>query len=144
MAFDAQTFEAIEAKAKQDKNTHYIYFASMQDLRGSKRVNQQKGIEKNDHIFNTHWDFLIVDEAHEGIMSRLGRDVIGELQKRRTLRTLYLSGTPYNIQQMFDNTEVYHWDYCMEQAAKAAWTQAHANEPNPYDCLLYTSPSPRD
>ena len=81
VAFDAQTFEAIEAKAKQDKNTHYIYFASMQDLRGSKRVNQQKGIEKNDHIFNTHWDFLIVDEAHEGIMSRLGRDVIGELQK---------------------------------------------------------------
>ena len=40
VAFDAQTFEAIEAKAKQDKNTHYIYFASMQDLRGSKRVNQ--------------------------------------------------------------------------------------------------------
>lgn len=135
VAFDAQTFEAIEAKAKQDKNTHYIYFASMQDLRGSKRVNQQKGIEKNDHIFNTHWDFLIVDEAHEGIMSRLGRDVIGELQKRRTLRTLYLSGTPYNIQQMFDNTEVYHWDYCMEQSAKAAWTQAHANEPNPYEGL---------
>ena len=135
VSFDAETFEAIEAKAKQDKNAHYIYFASMQDLRGSKRVNQQKGIEKNDHIFNTHWDFLIVDEAHEGIMSRLGRDVIGELQKRRTLRTLYLSGTPYNIQQLFDNTEVYHWDYCMEQSAKVAWNEHHTGEPNPYEGL---------
>ena len=135
VSFDAETFEAIEAKAKQDKNAHYIYFASMQDLRGSKRVNQQKGIEKNDHIFNTHWDFLIVDEAHEGIMSRLGRDVIGELQKRRTLRTLYLSGTPYNIQQLFDNTEVYHWDYSMEQSAKVAWNERHTGEPNPYEGL---------
>ena len=134
-AAQAESFDTLEAKARQDKDLHYIYFASMQDLRGSKRVNQQKGIEKNDNIFATHWDFLIVDEAHEGIMSRLGRDVIGELQKRRTLRTLYLSGTPYNIQQMFDNAEVYHWDYIMEQKAKANWDNGHAGKPNPYSGL---------
>ena len=131
----AESFEALEEKAQADKSVHYIYFASMQDLRGSKRVNQQKGIDKNDNIFAAHWDFLIVDEAHEGIMSRLGHDVIDELQKRRTLRTLYLSGTPYNIQQLFGNAEVYHWDYCMEQRAKNAWPVNHPNEPNPYDGL---------
>ena len=133
--FKAESFDTLEEKAQADKSVHYIYFASMQDLRGSKRVNQQKGIDKNDNIFTAHWDFLIVDEAHEGIMSRLGRDVIAELQKRRTLRTLYLSGTPYNIQQLFGNAEVYHWDYCMEQKAKNDWATNHANEPNPYDGL---------
>lgn len=131
----AEDFESLESKAKEDKNVHYIYFASMQDLRGSKRVNQQKGIDKNDNIFAAHWDLLIVDEAHEGIMSRLGRDVIGELQKRRTLRTLYLSGTPYNIQQLFDDTEVYHWDYCMEQEAKHEWDRSHNTGANPYGGL---------
>ena len=93
--FKAESFDTLEEKAQADKSVHYIYFASMQDLRGSKRVNQQKGIDKNDNIFTAHWDFLIVDEAHEGIMSRLGRDVIAELQKRRTLRTLYLSAVSY-------------------------------------------------
>ncbi len=134
-AFEAESFELLEEKAQSDKGLHYVYFASMQDLRGSKRVNQQKGIDKNDNIFAAHWDLLIVDEAHEGIMSRLGRDVIGELQKRRTLRTLYLSGTPYNIQQLFDNTEVYHWDYCMEQKAKKQWSDKHKDEANPYEGL---------
>ena len=90
----------------------------MQDLRGSKRVNLKKGFEKNNNIFSAPWDLLIVDEAHEGVISKLGEKVIAELQKRHSLRTLYLSGTPYNIQQMFDNAEVYHWDYAMEQKAK--------------------------
>ena len=133
--FEASSFESLEEKAQSDKGLHYVYFASMQDMRGSKRVNQQKGIDKNDNIFAAHWDLLIVDEAHEGIMSRLGREVIGELQKRRPMRTLYLSGTPYNIQQLFDNAEVYHWDYCMEQKAKNEWAKHHRKEPNPYASL---------
>lgn len=131
----AEDFDTLEKKASQDKDLHYIYFASMQDLRGSKRVNQQKGIDKNDNVFTTAWDLLIVDEAHEGIMSRLGREVVGELQKRRTMRTLYLSGTPYNIQQMFDNAEVYHWDYCMEQQAKNSWISMSPKDKNPYEGL---------
>ena len=36
------SFAELEDAAK-DKDTHYVYFASMQDLRSSKRVNQQKG-----------------------------------------------------------------------------------------------------
>lgn len=118
-----------------DDNTPYVYFASMQDLRGSKRVNRDKGIEKNEEIFATRWDLLIVDEAHEGIVSRLGREVMAEIQKQRNLRTLYLSGTPYNIQSLFDTEEVFHWDYCMEQTAKENWPKLHPDTPNPYEGL---------
>ena len=125
------SFAELEERAK-DSSIHYVYFASMQDLRSSKRVNQQKGIAKNEDIFSAKWDFLIVDEAHEGITTRLGNDVITELQKRRSLRTLYLSGTPYNIRQNFDTTDVYNWDYCMEQQAKELWDASAQGVANPY------------
>lgn len=125
------SFAELEDIAK-DPATHYVYFASMQDLRSSKRVNQQKGIVKNDDVFSAKWDFLIVDEAHEGITTRLGNDVIAELQKRRSLRTLYLSGTPYSIRQTFDTTDVYNWDYCMEQRAKEQWDISNSGAANPY------------
>lgn len=125
------SFAELEDIAK-DPATHYVYFASMQDLRSSKRVNQQKGIVKNDDVFSAKWDFLIVDEAHEGITTRLGNDVIAELQKRRSLRTLYLSGTPYSIRQTSDTTDVYNWDYCMEQRAKEQWDISNSGAANPY------------
>lgn len=132
---DALSFEALEAQAQKDINVHYVYFASMQDLRGSRRVNKQKGIEKNNDIFSTQWDLMIVDEAHEGVYSRLGQEVIAAFLQNRSLHTLYLSGTPYNIQRMFDTREVFHWDYTMEQQAKQQWTSLHPNTTNPYEGL---------
>lgn len=74
------TFEELETGTAKNPDSHYVYFASMQDLRGSKRVNKQKGINKNDNIFNAKWDLLIIDEAHEGTVTRLGNEVISELQ----------------------------------------------------------------
>lgn len=126
-------FEELETATAKNPDSHYVYFASMQDLRGSKRVNKQKGINKNDDIFNAKWDLLIIDEAHEGTVTRLGNEVISELQKRRQVRTLYLSGTPYSISQNFDTTDVYHWDYCMEQKAKEDWAKTHSDGQNPYE-----------
>ena len=81
------SFAELEDAAKAN-DTHYVSLASMQALRSSKRVNQQKGIVKTDDAFSAEWDFLIVDEAHGGIPTRLGNDVIAELQKRRSMRTL--------------------------------------------------------
>lgn len=127
-----ENIETLEDKCKTEANVHYVYFASMQDLRGSKRINPLKGTEKNDNIFDTKWDFLIVDEAHEGITTKLGQDVIGELQKKRNMRTLYLSGTPYNIRSLFDTNEVFYWDYSMEQSCKEHWDNEHPDKPNPY------------
>ena len=130
-----ETFASLESKAQKDSSVHYIYFASMQDLRGSRRVKGEKGADKNDDIFSAKWDLLIIDEAHEGITTKLGRDVIGELQKNHSIRTLYLSGTPYNIQSLFDATEVYHWDYIMEQKAKEQYAMCHSDATNPYGAL---------
>ena len=80
---------------------------------------------------------MIVDEAHQGVYSRLGQEVIAAFLQNRSLHTLYLSGTPYNIQRMFDTREVFHWDYTMEQQAKQQWTSLHPNTTNPYEGLAY-------
>ena len=118
----------------RQRGIHFIYFASMQDLRGSKKVSD-KGINKNDDVFLTDWDLIILDEAHEGTETDLGKNVIHELREGRNPYMLYLSGTPFNILSHFSEEEVYTWDYVMEQEAKNNWPNLHPNEPNPYEGL---------
>lgn len=117
-----------------EKGIRYIYFASMQDLRGSKKVSD-KGINKNDDVFQTDWDLIILDEAHEGTETLLGKNVIKGLLENRSPYLLYLSGTPFNILHHFTSEEIYTWDYEMEQDAKKNWHKNHPTEPNPYEGL---------
>ena len=133
IATKVKKFDVLEKNAKQGEMC-YIYFASIQDLRGSwdKETGQYK---KNREIFEAEWDLLIVDEAHEGTKTELGQSVIAELQKHERMRTLYLSGTPYNILDNFKPEEVYSWTYELEQEAKQRWYDEHSNEPNPYEDL---------
>lgn len=119
-------------KAYKTKETKYVYFASMQDLRGSERVGGH--FDKNDEIFGTPWDFIIVDEAHEGTQTELGKSVLKELKKENT-KILHLSGTPFNLLDNYKEDEIYTWDYVMEQKAKAEWDKTHFGDPNPYTCL---------
>lgn len=107
----------------------YVYFASMQDLRGSQTVGGK--FDKNDKVFSTPWDFIIVDEAHEGTQTELGKNVMTELIKPTT-KVLRLSGTPFNLLDNYKEDDIYTWDYVMEQRAKAAWDQTHPGDPNPY------------
>lgn len=114
----------------------FVYFASLQDLRLSKRVvedensrSQARGFEKNDEIFDTTWDMLIVDEAHEGTQSNLGDSTF---KKIPTNFTLQLSGTPFNILYKHEEDEIYTWDYVMEQQAKLNWDTENPGVPNPY------------
>ncbi len=126
-------FDVLEYGAKRDE-MKYIYFASIQDLRGS--WEKESGLyKKNKEIFLNDWDLLIVDEAHEGTKTELGQSVIDELQKHEKMRTLYLSGTPYNILDNFCPEEIYSWTYEMEQEAKQRWYDEHPNEHNPYEDL---------
>ncbi len=126
-------FDVLEYGAKRDE-MRYIYFASIQDLRGS--WEKESGLyKKNKEIFLNDWDLLIVDEAHEGTKTELGQSVIDELQKHEKMRTLYLSGTPYNILDNFCPEEIYSWTYEMEQEAKQRWYDEHPNEHNPYEDL---------
>lgn len=57
-----ESFASLQRLASQGKK--YVYFASMQDMRGSKEVGGK--FDKNNEIFSTDWDLVIVDEAHEG------------------------------------------------------------------------------
>ena len=115
--------------AKGDK---YVFFASMQDLRGSDLVGGK--FEKNSEIFDALWDFLIVDEAHEGTQTELGKNVVNELIKPQT-KVLRLSGTPFNLLDDYSENEIFTWDYVMEQKAKAEWDLTHMGDPNPYESL---------
>ena len=114
------------------RGEHYVYFASMQDLRGSDLVGGK--FEKNSEIFDAPWDFLIVDEAHEGTQTELGKNVVNELVKPHT-KVLRLSGTPFNLLDYYSENEIFTWDYVMEQRAKADWDLTHCGDPNPYESL---------
>ena len=124
-----EEFSKLEKKCHKQK---YIYFASMQDLRGSEQVGGK--FDKNDKIFSTPWDFIIIDEAHEGTKTELGQNVITELIKPTT-KVLQLSGTPFNLFDDYAENEIYTWDYVMEQKAKQAWAVDNPYEPNPYASL---------
>ena len=126
--------ENISTLAKGKKP--FVYFASLQDLRLSKRVvedgsagSQAKGFDKNDEVFDTTWDMLIIDEAHEGTQSNLGGATFTKIPKSFTLQ---LSGTPFNILHKHEEEDIYTWDYVMEQEAKLNWDELYPGVPNPY------------
>ncbi|MBR1840396.1 MAG: Eco57I restriction-modification methylase domain-containing protein [Prevotella sp.] len=125
-----EEFEALQRMST--RGMKYVYFASMQDLRGSEQVGGK--FDKNNEIFSTPWDFLIVDEAHEGTKTELGQNVLKELIKPPT-KVLQLSGTPFNLFDDYAEEEIYTWDYVMEQKAKQAWAVDNPYEPNPYASL---------
>ena len=117
----------------------FVYFASLQDLRGSLEVGGK--YDKNDDIFSIGWDFLIVDEAHEGTQTDLGDVVINKLaNSTNKTKTLFLSGTPYNLLnknityngKAFAEDNVYSWTYVDEQEAKLEWFKNYPTENNPY------------
>ena len=109
-------------------NKNFVYFASMQDLRGSEIVNGK--FEKNEKIFATDWDLVIVDEAHEGTTTALGDSVIKNLVKANS-KLLALSGTPFNILEEYEEN-IFTWDYLDEQRAKNNWDIEHGTDSNPY------------
>lgn len=115
-------------EALLDSGKNFVYFASIQDLRGSQIVNGK--FDKNSVVFQTAWDFVIVDEAHEGTQTALGDAVIKNLVKPNS-KFLALSGTPFNILNDFGEN-IFTWDYVAEQRAKLDWNK---DEPNPYEDL---------
>ena len=124
-------FSVLEQKANSG-SYKYVYFASMQDLRGSEEVGGN--FDKNNEIFSTEWNLLIIDEAHEGTKTELGQNVLWHLTKPAT-KVLQLSGTPFNLFDDYEEGEIFTWDYVMEQKAKQAWAVDNPYEPNPYASL---------
>lgn len=122
----------IALKNAKVRGDYFTYFASMQDLRGSKLAGGK--FDKNKAVFDMDWDLIIYDEAHEGTQTDLGQTVQTLLESEKNgkkPKILELSGTPYNIMDKFDDN-VYTWDYVMEQRAKEEWDYNHPGEDNPY------------
>lgn len=124
-----EPFEILERLAKRNPDQHYVYFASMQDLRGAEIAGGK--FDKNQAILKANYDLVIIDEAHEGTQTELGQNVIKLLTKENT-HVLNLSGTPFNLLDDYREDEIFTWDYVMEQKAKAEWDLNHFGDPNPY------------
>ena len=125
----ARTIAELEKSGK-----NYIYFASIQDLRGSKIVSGK--FDKNEDVFKTNWDLVIIDEAHEGTQTEKGQSVQEMLTKENT-KVINLSGTPFNLLETneYDENNTFTWDYVMEQRAKQEWALTHPGDYNPYEEL---------
>lgn len=119
-------------------DTPFVYFASIQDLRGSNKVGGK--FEKNDLVFSVDWDLVVIDEAHEGTKTGLGERTIEGVVKIRDgypTKVLNLTGTAFNLISDFEAEDVYTWDYVMEQSAKYNWenSEQHFGDSNPYEDL---------
>ena len=125
--------ETIENLA--DTDMPFVYFASMQDLRGSSAVGGK--FDKNEFVFLIDWDYVVVDEAHEGTQTTLGQKVFQAILDNTDTKPkmLELSGTPFNLLSDFKPNEIYTWDYIMEQRAKHDWPLKHFGDSNPYEEL---------
>lgn len=122
----------VDELLKREEN--FVYFASVQDLRGSVMVGGK--FDKNNAIFSTIWDCVIVDEAHEGTTTLLGEDTVkAVLKEGNNTKLLALSGTPFNILDGYDDDSIYTWDYVMEQECKSEWDKEHFGDSNPYEEL---------
>ena len=96
-SIDAENDRKLQNLVK--KRIPFVYFASMQDLRGSKIAGGK--FDKNRGVFSMDWDIIIYDEAHEGTQTELGLNVQSILEApkegKNPKKVLQLSGTPYNL-----------------------------------------------
>ena len=117
-----------------DSNKPFIYFASIQDLRGSEKAGGK--FDKNNEVFGVKWDLVVTDEAHEGTQTELGKNVRSLLINDNNY-DLSLSGTPFNLFDLYSNDDTYTWDYIMEQKAKYDWMKnpEKLGDSNPYEEL---------
>lgn len=129
-SIDSENERILKSYSKQGSS--FVYFASMQDLRGSKRAGGK--FDKNNTVFDLDWDFIIYDEAHEGTQTDLGQAVQKLLETPKNgkkPKVLSLSGTPYNLLGQYEQN-VYTWDYVMEQKRKRDFAEEHPDLHNPY------------
>lgn len=134
-SIDAENDRRLQALAQS--GTPFVYFASMQDLRGSALAGGR--YPKNRAVFAMDWDIIIYDEAHEGTQTELGLAVQALLEdsgnSKKPKKVLQLSGTPYNLLNQYEDDHVFQWDYVMEQQAKRRWDTQHPGDHNPYGDL---------
>lgn len=105
-----------------------IEFVSLQDLKGSLHFGGMH--DKLNEVKDTHWDILIIDEAHEGVDTYKTDAAFNQIERKNTL---HLSGTPFKAlaNEKFPDDAIYNWTYADEQTAKRDWSSDDLEE-NPY------------
>jgi hypothetical protein len=113
---------------KIDNSKPYIVFMSLQDLKGKDKDSVTSFKKSNQVIYSHDWDFLFIDEAHEGNDTQLADEVHEGLKRGFTL---YLSGTPfkYLASGKFKPEQIDTWDYIQEQTAKQNWDYSKGDNP---------------
>lgn len=103
-----------------------IAFVSIQDLRGEEKIkwnedentNEQdiqeivtRFKQNNKEIFDFQWDLVVVDEAHEGILTKLAARMFNNFTYNPKMYIL-LSGTPFNLkshaEQIYDDIDKFN------------------------------------
>jgi len=102
-------FDKLESKVKTGGK--YVYFASMQDLRGSEQVGGK--FDKNNEMVQCGFED-------------------GALYNDELLK---LTDVELRDFDDYSEEEIFTWDYVMEQKAKQAWDVDNPYEPNPYASL---------
>ena len=118
----------LEDANNEDNPRNFLWFASTQFLR---RSDESTTAEIRNHILETDWNFIIIDEAHEATLTELGQKVEEKAKKENT-KILRLSGTPYNLLDRFSKDEVYTFDYNEEMKRKEEWDEKKEGYANPY------------
>lgn len=105
-----------------------IEFVSLQDLKGSLHFGGMH--DKLNEVKDTHWDIIIIDEAHEGVDTYKTDAAFNQIERKNTL---HLSGTPFKAlaNEKFPDDAIYNWTYADEQTAKRDWSSDDLEE-NPY------------
>ena len=158
--YDIETYNKKYEFYKKDDNVkildkeNFIYFASIQDMRGVDykkdkhgnyildengdkqfELNEQNEIiwkESNKNIFEINWDLVVIDEAHEGNLTSLAKKMHNSINKKFSL---FLSGTPFNLlSEEFEDEfgkNYYHFGFEDEQRLKKKWSETSIDS-NPY------------
>ena len=106
-----------------------IRFVSHADLKGSEKAGGK--FDKNDDIFNTEWDLVIIDEAHNSYDTEKGNEAYDNVKRKFTVK---LSGTPYRdiAKNKYSEENYYEWTYEDEQKAKFEWDSSKGENPYRY------------
>lgn len=115
----------------KNENSRQIAFISLQDLKGA--ISFGGGYDKLKWVKDLEWDFLVVDESHEG-RDTFKTDIAFDQINSKFI--LNLSGTPFKAlaEDKFSEEQIYNWTYSDEQEAKQNWPK-NSEENNPYEKL---------
>lgn len=90
----------------------------------------EDGEVRHTEAYDADWDLVVIDEGHEGTNTENFRGVLDRL---KTKAVLWVSGTPYNLMDRFDERNSFRWTVADEKDAARKYREEHGEDAvNPY------------